>query len=99
MSRQVLTTVPPSDVQAPGRIYLVLEFCAGGDVSDYIKKHRHIPEPTVCYFMRQLAAGLEHLRRHHLVHVCSPKHMDMDACSRPQSLTPTDNTRTHFPTA
>jgi serine/threonine protein kinase len=33
---------------------LVLEYCVGGDFSDYLKKHKRLSEDTARYFLRQL---------------------------------------------
>ena len=55
--------------QESNRIYLVLEHCAGGDLSAYIRRWRRVGEPFARRCLRQLAAGLRELRRHNLVHV------------------------------
>ncbi|MQL96982.1 hypothetical protein Taro_029662 [Colocasia esculenta] len=54
--------------QADGCIFLVLEFCAGGDLANYIRWHGMIPEHVVRKFMRQLGVGLEVLHAHHIIH-------------------------------
>ena len=59
-------------VQSPGKVYLVLEYCNGGDLSEYIKKHGRVSEATAQGFMQQLGAGLEVLRSHNLIHVSPP---------------------------
>eukprot|EP00873_Tetraselmis_striata_P005776 jgi/Tetstr1/426040/TSEL_016384.t1 len=51
-----------------GRIYLVLEFCAGGDLSGLIRRVKTLPEATVRGLMQQLAAGLKELRALNLIH-------------------------------
>jgi serine/threonine protein kinase len=33
---------------------LVLEYCVGGDFSDYLKKHKRLSEDTARNFLRQL---------------------------------------------
>lgn len=55
-------------VETPGRIYLVLEYCTGGDLSTYIHRHGRVSEATARHFMRQLAAGLRVLRENNLIH-------------------------------
>lgn len=55
-------------IEVPGRIYLVLEYCTGGDLSKYIQRHGRVPEATARHFMRQLAAGLRVLRENNLIH-------------------------------
>ncbi|GAB5367925.1 hypothetical protein AAMO2058_001273900 [Amorphochlora amoebiformis] len=49
-------------------IYLIMEYCAGGDLSKYIKKHGPIPEKNCRSILRQLASGLECLRENKLMH-------------------------------
>ena len=50
------------------RIYLVLEYCEGGDLSRFVKKNGRLQEQRVLYFMRQLCSGLKHLRSLNLMH-------------------------------
>jgi serine/threonine-protein kinase ULK/ATG1 len=54
--------------QAPGRLYLVLEFCAGGDLAAWLARRGPACEATALHFLRHLAAGLAELRRLHIVH-------------------------------
>lgn len=56
-------------------MYLVLEFCGGGDLGHYLRRYGRVPESTARYLMQQLAEGLKVLRHHSLVHVstqCGP---------------------------
>nr|CAD1819380.1 unnamed protein product [Ananas comosus var. bracteatus] len=55
-------------IQASGRIYLILEYCRGGDLYMYIQRHGRVPEATAKHFMRQLASGLQVLRDNNVVH-------------------------------
>ncbi|CAL0306035.1 unnamed protein product [Lupinus luteus] len=55
-------------IQAPGKIYIVLEYCKGGDLSLYIQRHGRVPEATAKHFMQQLAMGLQVLRSNNLIH-------------------------------
>ncbi|XP_078447014.1 protein kinase superfamily protein isoform X2 [Wolffia australiana] len=55
-------------IEHPKTIYIVLEFCRGGDLSLYIQRHGRVPEATAKYFMRQLAEGLQVLQKHNLIH-------------------------------
>ncbi|GAY67198.1 hypothetical protein CUMW_254670 [Citrus unshiu] len=49
-------------------IFLVVEFCAGGNLSSYIRLHGRVPEQTARKFLQQLGAGLEILNSHHIIH-------------------------------
>ncbi|XP_014488893.1 PREDICTED: serine/threonine-protein kinase ULK3 isoform X2 [Dinoponera quadriceps] len=59
-----------------GHIYIVMEYCDGGDLSSFIKKQRRLPENICRRFLQQLALALRYLRDHN---VC---HMDL----KPQNL-------------
>lgn len=41
-------------LQTPERIFLIMEHCAGGDLSSYIRKTGPVDELTAQHFMRQL---------------------------------------------
>ncbi|GAB2271888.1 hypothetical protein Dimus_006717 [Dionaea muscipula] len=55
-------------IETQERIYLVLEYCDGGDLAAYIQRRGRISEDVARHFMRQLAAGLQVLRDHNLIH-------------------------------
>mmetsp|Transcript_6115 Transcript_6115/g.11721 ORF Transcript_6115/g.11721 Transcript_6115/m.11721 type:complete len:146 (+) Transcript_6115:107-544(+) len=58
-------------IREPGKIYLVLEYCNGGDLGQYLRKYGRIKESTACYLLKQLAEGLKILRLNNVVHVSS----------------------------
>jgi serine/threonine-protein kinase ULK2 len=53
-------------------MYLVMEFCAGGDLAHFIRRCKRVPEVTAHGLMLQLAAGLQEMWSHNLVHVSMP---------------------------
>ncbi|KAF3439775.1 hypothetical protein FNV43_RR18053 [Rhamnella rubrinervis] len=55
-------------IETEDRIYLVLEYCEGGDLAAYIHRHGRVSEAVARHFMRQLAAGLQVLQEKHLIH-------------------------------
>ncbi|KAI0526778.1 hypothetical protein KFK09_002369 [Dendrobium nobile] len=55
-------------IRGNGCIFLVLEFCAGGDLAAYIKQHGRLHEPIVRKFMIQLGSGLSVLLSNHIIH-------------------------------
>ncbi|XP_015608023.1 serine/threonine-protein kinase ULK3 isoform X2 [Cephus cinctus] len=59
-----------------GHIYIVMEYCDGGDLSSFIKRKHKLPENVCRKFLQQLALALRYLRSHE---VC---HMDL----KPQNL-------------
>ncbi|CAH0731250.1 unnamed protein product, partial [Brenthis ino] len=50
-------------------IYIIMEYCCGGDLSKYIHKYGRIPEKQVLYFLQQLASALKFLREKGVVHM------------------------------
>ncbi len=56
-------------LQESSYLYLVMEYCAGGDLAGYIRRCKRVPEVTACAVMRQLGAGLKELWSRHMVHV------------------------------
>ncbi|KAG6725740.1 hypothetical protein I3842_02G046000 [Carya illinoinensis] len=55
-------------IETEDKIYLVLEYCDGGDLAAYIQRHGKVSEAVARHFMRQLAAGLQILHEKHLIH-------------------------------
>ena len=49
-------------------IYLILEFCPGGDLTKYIKKSHHLSEGVSRNFMLQLIDGLTFLHTNRVIH-------------------------------
>ncbi|XP_041984296.1 serine/threonine-protein kinase ULK3-like isoform X2 [Aricia agestis] len=50
-------------------IYIIMEYCCGGDLSKYIKRYGRIPEKQVLYFLQQLASALKFLGEKGVVHM------------------------------
>ena len=57
-------------------IYLILEYCSGGDLSKYIQRYKRLPEHVARRFLRQLALALRYIREKNI------SHMDL----KPQNL-------------
>ncbi|XP_051126686.1 serine/threonine-protein kinase ATG1t [Andrographis paniculata] len=49
-------------------IFLVMEFCAGGNLASYIRRHGRLQEIIAKRFMQQLGAGLKVMKQNHMVH-------------------------------
>ena len=49
-------------------VYIVLEYCGGGDLSQFIKRHGRMEEIAARRFMLQLARGLKAMRKAQIVH-------------------------------
>lgn len=54
--------------KSASHFYLVLEFCAGGDLSQFLKEHGHVQEETARKFLTQIAAGICMLHRENVLH-------------------------------
>lgn len=50
-------------------IYIILEYCDGGDLSTFIKKRSKLSEKVCRKFMQQLALALQFLRSHNVSHL------------------------------
>ncbi len=50
-------------------IYIVMEFCAGGDLSKFIKARTRLDERVCLAFLRQLALALRYLRSENVAHL------------------------------
>ncbi|XP_042045874.1 serine/threonine-protein kinase ATG1c-like isoform X1 [Salvia splendens] len=56
-------------LEEPGKMYIVLEYCRGGDLSIHLQRLQGgISEATTKRFMQQLAEGLKVLRENNLIH-------------------------------
>ncbi|CAH2063155.1 unnamed protein product [Thlaspi arvense] len=55
-------------IETGDKIFLVLEYCSGGDLAGYINLHGKVSEAVAKHFMRQLALGLQVLQEKHFIH-------------------------------
>ncbi|RWR87719.1 serine/threonine-protein kinase ATG1a-like protein isoform X2 [Cinnamomum micranthum f. kanehirae] len=55
-------------IETAEKIFLVLEYCVGGDLAAYIQRFGRVSEDVARHFMRQLASGLQVLRENNLIH-------------------------------
>lgn len=49
-------------------IYIVMEYCAGGDLSHFIKSKHRLPENACQRFLQQLASALKYMRDENVSH-------------------------------
>ena len=50
-------------------IYLIMEYCAGGDLSTFIRSKRIVPEKYAKKFVQQIACALKHLHSKGIAHM------------------------------
>ncbi|XP_063704865.1 serine/threonine-protein kinase ULK3 [Culicoides brevitarsis] len=50
------------------QIYIITEYCNGGDLSSYIKRRHSLPESICKTFLRQLALAMQYMRAHDVSH-------------------------------
>uniref|UniRef100_A0A8C6PTL6 Serine/threonine-protein kinase ULK3 n=1 Tax=Nothobranchius furzeri TaxID=105023 RepID=A0A8C6PTL6_NOTFU len=50
-------------------IYLILEWCSGGDLSRFIRSRRILPESVVRRFLQQIASALQYLHERNISHL------------------------------
>ena len=55
-------------IDTPQAIYLIMEFCEGGELFDYIVKHTRIKEPIAVRFFHQIIDGLDYLHQVNVIH-------------------------------
>ena len=55
-------------VETDQLIYFVLEYCDNGNLEEYIDDNDPLNEKEVRYMLKQLASGLEVLKKYHITH-------------------------------
>ncbi|CAF3804076.1 unnamed protein product [Adineta steineri] len=54
--------------ESQNNVYLVMEFCNGGDLADYLQTRKTLSEDTIAIFFRQIAAAIRACHEHNVVH-------------------------------
>ena len=55
-------------METPNKIYLVMEYCNGGELFDYIVSKQHLTERQACRFFQEIIDSLEYLHSLNIVH-------------------------------
>ncbi|BFY97177.1 hypothetical protein BsWGS_00217 [Bradybaena similaris] len=66
-------------------IYLIMEYCSGGDLSRFIRSKRALPEHVVKRFLQQIALAMKFLWDHNVAHMdLKPQNILLTSSSNPQ---------------
>jgi 5'-AMP-activated protein kinase catalytic alpha subunit len=66
-------------VETPRYLFLVMEYCPGGELFDYIAKHQRLDQSEACRFFHQILQGVEYLHGLSIVHRdLKPENMLLD---------------------
>ena len=55
-------------METPQKIYLVMEYCDGGELFDYIVSKQHLSEKQACRFFQEIIDALTYLHSQNIVH-------------------------------
>jgi len=55
-------------LERAGHLYLVMEYCTGGDLGQWLNRQGRVGEDVAQRWMQQLAAGMMEMWRHNVVH-------------------------------
>ncbi|CAL1298292.1 unnamed protein product [Larinioides sclopetarius] len=66
--RELLSAGCFGDGDTPKFLYIVIEFCNGGDLSEYLNVKGSLSEDTIRHFLRQIAEAMKVLNQKEVVH-------------------------------
>jgi len=55
-------------IETPEQLFLIMEYCNGGELFDHIVECGRVPEARACKFLQQLIAGVEQIHKINVVH-------------------------------
>mmetsp|Transcript_65315 Transcript_65315/g.121756 ORF Transcript_65315/g.121756 Transcript_65315/m.121756 type:complete len:743 (-) Transcript_65315:107-2335(-) len=55
-------------IETPRQLYLIMEYCSGGELFDLIVASGRVQERDACAFFQQILAGVEQIHRKNVVH-------------------------------
>ena len=74
-------------IETPQKIYLIMEYCEGGELFDYIVKKQNLTERQSCYFFHEIIDALEYLHSLNIVHRdLKPENLLLDKTNKKLSL-------------
>ena len=74
-------------IETPQKIYLIMEYCEGGELFDYIVQKQHLTERQACAFFHEIIDALEYLHSINIVHRdIKPENLLLDKINKKISL-------------
>jgi len=55
-------------IETPRQLYLITEYCSGGELFDHIVANGRVKESEACRFFHQIIAGVEQIHKQNVVH-------------------------------
>lgn len=55
-------------IETPKQLFLIMEYCNGGELFDHIVECGRVPEPEACRFFHQILSGVEQIHQMNVVH-------------------------------
>jgi 5'-AMP-activated protein kinase catalytic alpha subunit len=55
-------------IETPHHLFLIMEYCSGGELFDHIVECGRVPEGDACRFFQQILSGVEQIHRINVVH-------------------------------
>lgn len=55
-------------IETPKQLFLIMEYCNGGELFDYIVECGRVPEEEACRFFQQILSGVEQIHKLNIVH-------------------------------
>jgi len=66
--------------QTPEKLYVVLDYCQGGELFFHLSRFRKFPEPVACYYTAELVCALGFLHEHGIIYRdMKPENVLLDA--------------------
>eukprot|EP00929_Paragymnodinium_shiwhaense_P079133 TRINITY_DN41144_c0_g2_i3.p1 TRINITY_DN41144_c0_g2~~TRINITY_DN41144_c0_g2_i3.p1 ORF type:complete len:554 (-),score=95.47 TRINITY_DN41144_c0_g2_i3:6-1667(-) len=55
-------------IETPHALFLIMEYCSGGELFDHIVESGRVPETRACRFFHQILSGVEQIHKINVVH-------------------------------
>ena len=55
-------------IETEKELYMIMEYCSGGELFDYIVRHTRLSEKQACKFYLELVSGIEYIHQSGVCH-------------------------------